>query len=40
MGHTLGLDHNETGLMTPSETDPYRTLEIKTDDINKKYVIL
>ena len=35
MGHTLGLDHNETGLMTPSETDPYRSQEVRTDDINK-----
>lgn len=35
MGHTLGLDHNETGLMAPSETDPYRSETVRKDDINK-----
>ena len=35
MGHSLGLDHNETGLMTPSETNPYRSQNVRMDDINK-----
>lgn len=35
MGHSLGLDHNETGLMTPGETNPYRSKKVRMDDINK-----
>jgi hypothetical protein len=33
MGHTLGLDHNTNGLMTPSSTDPSRSTNIQKSDI-------
>ena len=33
MGHTLGLDHNTTGLMTPASTDPNRSSNVNKTDV-------
>lgn len=33
VGHTLGLTHSTSGLMTPSASDPNRTHEIGSDDL-------
>lgn len=30
MGHTFGLTHGSSGLMTSSSTDPYRSLDLNT----------
>ncbi len=35
IGHSLGLNHSRTGLMTPAENDPDRSQEIKPKDIIK-----
>lgn len=33
MGHTLGLDHNTSGLMTPASADSGRSNDLKKSDI-------
>jgi len=37
MGHTVGLDHNSSGLMTAGETDPNRSSKINKSDIKDMF---
>ena len=39
VGHTFGLTHGSSGLMTSSSTDPYRSLDLNTVGVLLEYVI-